>query len=378
MAGGVKDRFKEPDGVLWLEDGSEFEGCLFGAAPFCDTPAKTRGFGEVIFNTAMSGYQEVLTDTSYWQQIVVMTYPHQGNYGVNETDDESHGGPKVSGFIVRENVPIPSNFSSKRALEDDLRKNGIPALTGVDTRALTLHIRDKGAMRGLILSKEDRKRLGKDAAAVFAKYPSFLGRDLIKEVTTKRPYWFSERGKKTVVAIDFGIKLGLLREIAARGASVVVLPATATAEEILAYKPDGVFLSNGPGDPATATYAIKTVRELLGKKPIFGVCMGHQILSLALGGKTYKMKFGHRGVNQPVLNVEKKSVEISSHNHGFAVDADSLPKNVRQTHVNLNDRTCEGIDCPELNAFSVQYHPESAPGPHDSDYLFDKFVKAMG
>ncbi len=368
-SGSISSYFKEPNSVLLLEDGTEFLGYGFGSS--------STGFGEVIFNTAMCGYQEVLTDTSYYQQIVVMTYPHMGSYGINDVDNESNGGPKIAGFIVHENVQQPSNFSSNQSLEKYLKDFNVPAISGIDTRALTIHIRSKGAMRGLILSLEERNKLPKDPIDVFAKYPSFLGRDLIKEVTTKEPYWFSKEGTKTVVAIDFGVKLNLLREIARRGAKIVVLPATSTPEQILAYKPDGVFLSNGPGDPATATYAIKTVKELLGKLPIFGVCMGHQILSIALGGRTFKMKFGHRGVNQPVLNLNEKSVEISSHNHGFAVDEKTLPKNVKMTHVNLNDRTCEGLECTELKAFSVQYHPESAPGPHDSDYLFDRFFKMI-
>ncbi len=361
--------FAEPNAVLLLEDGSEFEGTRFGAL--------TKGFGEVIFNTAMAGYQEVLTDPSYTEQIVVMTYPHQGNYGINEIDNESMGGAKVAGFIVAENVTKPWNFTSVSSLEKYLEKCGVPAISGVDTRALTLLVRSKGAMRGLILSSEERKALGKDIKAIFAKYPTYAGRDLILEVTTKKPYWFSEKGKKTVVALDYGVKLNLLRELASRDAKVVVLPANATSEEVLSYNPDGVFLSNGPGDPSLASYAVKTVKELLGKKPIFGVCMGHQVLGTALGGKTFKMKFGHRGVNQPVFNLDDQRVEISSHNHGFAVDPASLPKNARVTHTNLNDKCCEGLECKELNAFSVQYHPESAPGPHDSDYLFDKFTKMM-
>ncbi|MEW6058302.1 MAG: glutamine-hydrolyzing carbamoyl-phosphate synthase small subunit [Bdellovibrionota bacterium] len=360
---------KPHDSVLWLEDGTEFTGWAFGK--------QTQGFGEVIFNTAMTGYQEVLSDPSYWQQLVVMTYPHQGNYGLNDQDEESRGGAKVAGFIVHEQVKRPSNFTSKQSLHDYLEKHGVPGLSGVDTRKLTLHIRSKGAMRGLILSFEQKRALGHDASKVFKKYPSFLGRDLIKEITTKQPYWFSEAGSKTVVVLDFGVKLNLLRELAAREAKVVVLPAASSVEDILKYKPDGVFLSNGPGDPAEATYAIDSVRALLGKKPVFGVCMGHQILGLALGGKTFKMKFGHRGVNQPVLNIATKAVEISSHNHGFAVDPDSLPQEVTITHRNLNDGTCEGLECKSQKAFSVQYHPESAPGPHDSAYLFDRFIQML-
>jgi carbamoyl-phosphate synthase small subunit len=369
MGNVILKQIEPHDSVLWLEDGSEFTGWAFGG--------RTTGFGEVVFNTAMAGYQEVLTDPSYWQQLVVMTYPHQGNYGINDLDDESNGGPKVAGFVVHELVSRPSNHASLRSLPAYLEKHGIPGISGVDTRALTLHIRSKGAMRGLILSLGERAKLGKDAAKVFAKYPRYEGRDLIAEVTTKKPYWFSDKGGKTAVAVDFGVKLNLLRELARRGVKVMVVPATSTAEQILSYKPDGIFLSNGPGDPSLATYAVAAVKELLGKKPIFGVCMGHQILGLALGGKTFKMKFGHRGVNQPVLNVENRAVEISSHNHGFAVDADSLPAGVLVTHRNLNDGVCEGLEAAGRNAFSVQYHPESAPGPHDSDYLFDKFVAKL-
>lgn len=358
-----------PDSVLWLEDGTEFPGWAFGGTG--------TGFGEVVFNTAMAGYQEVLTDPSYWQQLVVMTYPHQGNYGINDGDDESEGGPKVAGFIVREEIASPSNHASRRSLREYLAEHGVPGLAGVDTRALTLHLRSKGAMRGLILTMAERRKLGSDPAKVFAGYPEFPGRDLMKEVTTREPYWFSKAGGKTVVAVDFGVKRSLLRELAGRGVKVVVVPAMSTAEEILAYRPDGIFLSNGPGDPSTATYAIESVRKLLGRKPVFGVCMGHQILGLALGGATFKMKFGHRGVNQPVLNVASRAVEISSHNHGFAVDPDSLPAGVTVTHRNLNDGTCEGLECAAKDAFSVQYHPESAPGPHDSGYLFDRFVARL-
>ncbi|HRK01767.1 MAG TPA: glutamine-hydrolyzing carbamoyl-phosphate synthase small subunit [Oligoflexia bacterium] len=352
-------------GVLLLEDGTEFSGSLIGA--------RTRGFGEVVFNTGMSGYQEILTDPSYWQQLVVMTYPHQGNYGINDSDSESEGGPKVGGFIVHEIESLPSNFESTEDLQTYLERHNVTGLSGVDTRSLTVHIRSRGAMRGLVLSDKERASIT-DFAAEFAKLPKFEGRDLILEVTTKKPYWYSEKGKKTVVALDFGVKTNLLREIAMRDCKIVVLPANSTKKEILSYHPDGVFLSNGPGDPAVATYAIETVKQLLGETPIFGVCMGHQILGHALGGRTYKMKFGHRGANQPVADLGSGRVEISSHNHGFAVEAGSLPPGVTVTHRNLNDETCEGIECLEKRAFSVQYHPESAPGPHDSSYLFDRFI----
>lgn len=380
--------FKEPDAVLLLEDGTEFPGFWFGARQSLKQPdegsSSLFGFGEVIFNTAMCGYQEVLTDPSYWQQLVVMTYPHQGNYGIHKDDSESKGGPKVAGFIIRDEAISPSSSAAVSSLRDYLSQNNIPAISGIDTRALTLHIRDKGAMRGLLLTKVERTKMGR-AFDIFKGYPSFVGRDLICEVTTKEPYQFEDtkikatvKSTKKVVAFDFGVKLNLLREIAKRGAQVLVVPANTTAEQVLAETPDGIFLSNGPGDPAAAQYAIDTVKKLLGKKPIFGVCMGHQILGLALGARTFKMKFGHRGVNQPVLDLSSRKVEISSHNHGFAVDASSLPSNVKLTHRNLNDEVCEGLECSELKAFSVQYHPESAPGPHDSDHLFDRFFHLMG
>ena len=357
---------KPKDAVLWLEDGTEFAGWSFGA--------KRRGHGEVIFNTAMAGYQEVLTDPSYWQQIVVMTYPHQGNYGINAADIESTGGPKVSGFVVHEACEEPSNFASEKSLGAYLQEHGVPAIYGIDTRAVTLHLRSRGALRGLILTAEERAKYAsvKDA---FAGVPTYEGRDLIKEVTTKRPYWFSESGKETVVAVDYGVKLNLLREIAARGFRVVVVPATATADEIMAYKPAGVFLSNGPGDPSAAPYAVEATRKIVGKVPVFGVCMGHQILGLALGGRTFKMKFGHRGVNHPVFDLGAERVEVSSQNHGYAVDPKSLPADAKVTHVNLNDGTCAGLEAPALRCFSVQYHPEASPGPHDSGHLFNKFAE---
>jgi len=364
----ILKQLKPKDALIWLEDGTEFHGWSFGS--------KRTGFGEVVFNTAMCGYQEVLTDTSYWQQIVVMTYPHQGNYGINKDDIESLGGPKVSGFVVFEACEEPSNFTSEKTLGAYLQEHGIPGISGVDTRGITLHLRNKGSLRGLILTSEERAKYSSVNDA-FASRPRYEGRDLIGEVTTKKPYWFSETGNQTVVAVDYGVKLNLQREIAARGYKVVVVPANATKEEILKYNPAGVFLSNGPGDPDTVPYSIKTVEELIGKKPIFGVCMGHQILALALGGKTYKMKFGHRGVNHPVKNLKNGTVEVSSQNHGFAVDFASLPTGVEQTHLNMNDSTCAGIDYAAKKCFSVQYHPEASPGPHDSGYLFDRFAELM-
>jgi carbamoyl-phosphate synthase small subunit len=359
------NRLEPKDTVLWLEDGAEFSGWSFGAL--------ARGFGEVVFNTAMSGYQEVLTDPSYWQQMVVMTYPHQGNYGINDTDSESSGAPKVSGFIVNELCAEPSNFQSQKSLADYLSENGIPGIEGVDTRALTTHLRQVGVLRGLILSKADRDQY-QSVNQAFAGLPQYGGRDLIMEVTTKAPYWFSQEGQDVVVALDFGVKKSLLGYIADQGFKVVVLPANSSAEAVMSYKPKGVFLSNGPGDPALATYAVKTVRGLLGKAPIFGVCMGHQILAMALGGQTKKMKFGHRGINHPVLNQETGKVEVSSQNHGYVVDPKTLPGSAKVTHVNLNDGTCAGISCAEQKAFSVQYHPEASPGPRDSQYLFKQFA----
>ncbi|MGE4232583.1 MAG: glutamine-hydrolyzing carbamoyl-phosphate synthase small subunit [Bacteriovoracia bacterium] len=352
------------NGALVLEDGSIFPGYLVNPVE--------NGFGEVVFNTGMCGYQEILTDPSYWEQIVVMTYPHQGNYGVNEEDIESLGKVKVAGFVVRELTKSPSNFSATDSLENYLSKNKIPALEGVDTRALTLHIRSKGAMRGVIVPIEKANQ-----PDLFNGKPEFKDRDLIKEVTTKQPYWFKKQNKQLrVLAFDFGIKLNLLRELSNRNLDIYVVPANTSAQEVIDFNPDGIFLSNGPGDPSAATYAIETVKALLGKYPIFGVCMGHQILALALGGKTHKMKFGHRGANQPVINKKNGTVEISSHNHGFAVTGEAFEgqSSIQVTHTNLNDGCCEGLECKALRVFSVQYHPESAPGPHDSTYLFDKFV----
>lgn len=367
--------------ALLLEDGTLFEGHLYahGSGPK-GSKADAFGYGEVVFNTAMAGYQEVLTDPSYTEQVVVMTYPHQGNYGINPTDNESLGGPKLSGFVVHELCESPSNFESEMSLPDYLKKYEVPTLTGVDTRALTLKLRSSGVLRGFILNREQAEKLALSSslrAQYFSSAPSFEGRDLIREISTKKPYWFNEKGQAMVVAIDYGVKLNLLRELSQRDLRVMVVPATMPASEILALNPAGVFLSNGPGDPAAAGYAIETIRQLLGKRPLFGVCMGHQLLGLALGGRTFKMKFGHRGVNQPVLNLKEGKVEISSHNHGFAVDAASLPKSVKVTHENLNDQVCEGLEDQAQNCFSVQYHPESAPGPHDSSYLFDRFASDL-
>ena len=369
----------EQKGILVLEDGTEFEGFLFGApleSSAGSTPLpKDRGYGEVVFNTSLTGYQEILTDPSYYGQIVCMTVPHIGNTGVNEEDPES-AHPWCAGFVIHEKSKSPSSWRSQGALETYLIKHGIPGLYGVDTRALTLHLRTLGVARGIILPESARTQ-GKKR---LSELPGFEGRDLIGEVTTKKPYHWTQPKQKPlfrVVAMDFGVKWNLLRSMERIGCEIEVVPAHTSATEIMARKPDGVFLSNGPGDPAAAPYAAKTVRELVGKVPLFGVCMGHQILALAIGAKTYKLKFGHRGGNQPVIDRESGHVEISSHNHGYAVDAKSLPSDAEVTHLNLNDQTCEGMKIRGKNAFSVQYHPEACPGPHDSSHLFDRFIDLM-
>ncbi len=367
------------DAVLLLEDGTVFKGRSFGA----------RGYrcGEVVFNTSMTGYQEILTDPSYHEQIVTMTYPLIGNYGTNAGDAESRR-LFVSGFVVKENCTYPSNWRDELPLSDYLAANNIVGLEGIDTRKLVKHIRTEGAMRGIISSTElDTNVLKKQ----LDEYPGLVGRDIVRDVTIEQSYPWTEavsdvltgkeiRGEKKykVIAFDFGIKLNILRLLVSHGCDVKVVGAQTAAVDILAEKPDGVFLSNGPGDPAPVSYAIETTKALLGKVPIFGICLGHQILSLALGGKTYKLKFGHRGANHPVKNLETGAIEITSQNHGFCVDLDSLKdKDVRLTHINLNDQTLEGICCDALGAFSVQYHPEASPGPHDSGYLFESFTKLM-
>jgi carbamoyl-phosphate synthase small subunit len=366
-------------GVLLLEDDTVFEGNSFGA--------KGQRCGEVVFNTSITGYQEILTDPSYNEQIITMTYPLIGNYGTNQFDWESR---KVfaSGFVVRENCKTPSNWRSKDSLNKYFKDNGVVGLEGIDTRRLVKHIRTKGAMRGIISSsKLNIERLKK----ILRNYPGLVGRDIVKDVTAKKPYiWengvidiFSNTKQKSekkykVVAFDFGIKHNILRLLCLHGCDVTVVPAFASAAQILAMKPDGVFLSNGPGDPAAVSYAIETVHDLLGKLPIFGICLGHQLLALALGGRTYKLKFGHRGANHPVKNLKTGKIEITCQNHGFCVDINSLKsKKVELTHLNLNDQTNEGISCDKLRAFSVQYHPEASPGPHDSAYLFAEFISLM-
>jgi carbamoyl-phosphate synthase small subunit len=371
--------------LLALEDGSTWPGVALGAIG--------ERAGEVIFNTAMTGYQEVLTDPSYYGQIVVMTAPHIGNTGVNLEDEES-AKPWLSGFVVRAASPRVSSWRANASLDEYLRDHGVVGITGVDTRALVRHIREAGALRGVICSADPdpQRQIGAARAA-----PSMEGLDLVPYVTCAEPYhwaegvgrWGIEDGERSsqpptpilhplhVVAYDFGIKRNILRLLAERGCRVTVVPANTPAAEALALKPDGVFLSNGPGDPAAVTYGVKAVRDLLGKAPVFGICLGHQILGLALGGATYKLRFGHHGGNQPVRFSDTGQVEISSHNHGFAVDPKSLPEGVEITHVNLNDGCCEGLRARDLRAFSVQYHPEAAPGPHDAAYLFGQFIELM-
>jgi len=373
-----------PPALLALEDGTIWPG--FGFGYMGETT------GEVVFNTSMTGYQEVITDPSYHSQIVTMTAPHIGNVGTNPEDDES-AQAWVAGFVVRELSPLSSNYRSRLPLETYLRERKVVAITGVSTRALVKHIRTFGAQRAALSSVQiDAERLIGLARAS----RDMNGLDLAREVTCTelyhwteqaRPEWYVEDGQRPadqaaksspqphIVAFDFGIKRNILRLLAVRGFRVTIVPATTSARDVLALKPDGVFLSNGPGDPAACDYAIASTRALLGHVPIFGICLGHQILGLALGAQTYKMKFGHRGGNQPVLAHGR--VEISSHNHGFAVKAGTLPVGAEVTHVNLNDGVVEGLRVKDLRAFSVQYHPEASPGPHDASYLFDEFVEAV-
>jgi len=368
--------------ILILEDGTTFYGNSFTGAG--------EAIGEVVFNTGMTGYQEILTDPSYKGQIVTMTYPLIGNYGVNKEDVESDK-VQVEGFIVREYCPFPSNWRAKRTLADYLKEAGVIGIEGIDTRALTRHIRLQGAMNGIISTENfDKNSLLKR----LKDFPGLVGRDLATPVSTPYPFlwhagkkikvdisssvWQKKDKPYKVVAIDCGIKFNILRELEQRKCEVLVLPAKVTAQDVLETSPHGIFLSNGPGDPAAVIHVINQVKELIGRRPIFGICLGHQILALALGGKTFKLKFGHRGTNHPVKNLATGRVEITSQNHGFCVDIDSLAgKGMEITHINLNDNTLEGMRHRFLPLFSVQYHPEASPGPHDASYLFDNFIKMI-
>jgi carbamoyl-phosphate synthase small subunit len=367
--------------ILALEDGTVFEGKSFGAQ-------KDR-LGEVVFNTAITGYQEIFTDPSYAGQIVVLTNPEIGNYGANQADQEA-ARPYIEGLVVREFSSIASNWRSEENAEHFLSENGVPVAAEIDTRALVRHLRTRGVMRGILAVNGGKT---KELVERARQSPSMAGLDLATRVSTATSYSWdkpvaacspSEQVQGAadpwchVVAYDYGIKRNILRRLVQVGARVTVVPALTPSEDVLALKPDGVFLSNGPGDPEPLQYQAQQVRNLIGKKPIFGICLGHQIVGLALGGKTYKLKFGHRGANHPVLNQITQKVEITSHNHGFAVDPDSLnPNEVEFTHLNLNDQTLEGFRHRNEPVFCVQYHPEAAPGPHDSHYLFDDFMKLI-
>jgi carbamoyl-phosphate synthase small subunit len=379
--------------ILALADGRAFSGTAFGA--------EGEAIGEVVFNTSMSGYQEILTDPSYEGQLVAMTYPEIGNVGVNPEDVESRK-PFVNGFIVKNYTAQPSNWRAAQALHEYMKANGIVGIQGIDTRSLVRYLRDHGSQEGIISTLTDSVD---ELVAKAKSSPGMVGKDLVHQVTCDEAYdwnqgmWQLGDGYKTrdpvkagpqrrakgtfaspgffVIAYDYGIKYNILRNLAEAGCRVKVVPATTAAEDILALNPDGIFLSNGPGDPDAVPYAKENVRKLIGKKPVFGICLGHQIMGLALGGKTYKLKFGHHGGNQPVMDLTTRKVEITSQNHGFAVDADSLKGAAEVTHLNLNDNTVEGLAHRELPIFSVQYHPESSPGPHDANYLFKRFTDMM-
>jgi carbamoyl-phosphate synthase small subunit len=373
----LTDPTKQDRAWLALADGTVFDGRPFGA----------RGVttGEAVFTTTWTGYQEVLTDPSYFGQIVTMTAPEMGNVGVNVEDTEAvDGAPRVAGFVVRDASPIPSNWRAQESLDAYLARHGIVGITDVDTRRLTRHLRDHGSQNGAIgtSSPEDLVRRAREA-------PDMNGLDLVRAVTPKEPYaWTAGRGawsvgaaprppERHVVVLDCGTKTNILRCLVDSGCRLTVVPATSTADDVLALRPDGIFVSNGPGDPAAVSYAVETIRGLAGKKPLFGICLGHQLLSLALGAKTYKLKFGHRGANQPVKDLATGRIEITTQNHGFCVDLATLPSDARSTHVHLNDGTSEGLTIDRLSAFSVQYHPEAAAGPHDALYMFDRFIDLM-
>ena len=385
--------------ILALEDGRVFRGKGYGA--------RLERTGEVVFNTSITGYQEIFTDPSYAGQIVVLTNPEIGNYGTNPDDEES-AKPYIEGLIVREFSPYASNYRSQQVTDEYLERHRVPVLSEIDTRALVRHLRDKGVMRGVVSTREmDVEKL----VALAKATPTIDGLDLAKEVSTKESYRWTKGGdveeriiavphvsagklavvttqaavecegpeRKQVVAYDYGIKTNILRRLVSSGCDVTVVPAQTAAEDVLALKPNGVFLSNGPGDPDAVVYAQKAIRKMAGRVPIFGICLGHQLIGLALDGKTYKLKFGHHGGNHPVKHLQSGKVEITAHNHNYAVDPDSLKQSeVELTHVDLNDNTLEGLRHRNYPLFSVQYHPEASPGPHDSHYLFADFVKMMG
>ncbi len=366
--------------ILALEDGRVFIGENFGGSG--------TAIGEICFNTSMTGYQEVLTDPSYRGQIVSMTYPLIGNYGITPEDDESYE-PHVRGFVIEELSELASNYRSRESLGDYLRRFNIPGVQGIDTRALTKRLRTAGAMKACITTELASEN---EAIAAAQAGNGVVGMDFVKEVTVTEPFDWDSDGKLSaewngetamppikhrIVAYDLGMKRNILRRLRQKGFAVKVVPATTKAADVLAWNPDGIFLSNGPGDPSALDYVFQEVRQLMGKKPIFGICLGHQMLGHAFGGKTFKLKFGHRGGNQPVKDLKTGRVAITAQNHGFAVDAESLPSDVEVTHVNLNDGTVEGLRHKELPIFSVQYHPEAAPGPHDATYFFDEFAKLI-
>lgn len=386
---GIFGEYKS--GALVLTDGTVFPGELFGAEP---KALESGVLGEVVFNTAMSGYQEVLSDPSYLGQIVVMTYPHVGNYGINSEDAESRS-TFVSGFIAHEFCDQPSNWRSSKSLGEYFRERNIPALTGVDTRSLTRHLRDKGAMNAFIVAPAPSTPA--ETAAIVKRLlaqPPFGDRDLVAEVSCKEAYEWNEPcsdlhaawntkvlkadDSPLVVVLDLGVKHNMLRSLSSRGCRVRVVPVATSARDILAMKPRGVLLTNGPGDPEKVANAAETTRELLGKVPLFGICMGHQILARAIGAKTYKMKFGHHGANQPVKDLRTGRVMITSQNHGYSIDPETMPAGAKVAQINLNDKSVESIELPEQKAFSVQYHPEACPGPRDAMDYFDDFMKAMG